>query len=79
MAVLNSNINICVLVSGFATAINCEVDSTSTFRVINGFVTGGFTTDGTAELSFRMNGIRNPRSFLQTTSFTFSTFDSSDY
>ncbi len=64
MAVINSSISLCESVSGFATAINCEVDTTSSFRIINGFVSGGFTTDGTADLSFRMNGIRNPRSFL---------------
>lgn len=76
MAVLNSNINVCSGVSGFVSAIDCEVDSTSSFRIINGFVTGEFITDGTADLSFRMNGMRNPRSFLQTHSFTFTSFDS---
>ena len=79
MAVLNSNVNVCTSQAGFVTAIDCEVDTTSSFRIINGFVTGGFTTDGTAELSFIMNGIRNPRSFLQTTSFTFTSFDSEDF
>lgn len=79
MAVINGSINVCASVAGFVTAINCEVDSTSQFRIINGFTSGGFTTDGTQDLSFRMNGVRNPRSFKQTTSFTFTTYDSANF
>lgn len=79
MAVLNSNLDVCTGVTGFASSIDCEVDSVTSFRVINGFVTGGFTTDGTAELSFQMNGIRNPRSFQQSGSFTFVSYDSENY
>lgn len=79
MAVINGSLNICASVTGFVTAIDCEVDSTTQFRIINGFTSGGFTTDGTAELSFRMNGVRNPRSFKQTSSFTFTTYDAANY
>ena len=79
MAVLNSNLNVCTSVTGFTSNIDCEVDSTTQFRILNGFGSTAFTTDGTADLSFQMNGIRNPRSFKQTSSFTFTTFDASNF
>ncbi|CAI2378427.1 unnamed protein product [Moneuplotes crassus] len=66
----------CASISGFLTTISCAV-SDRKITVSNGFTSGSLAA-GTA-VSFSINGILNPVSLSTTSSFTFTTFDSSNY
>lgn len=66
----------CAGVSGFQTTISCTI-SGSKIKVSNGFQTGNLAA-GT-QVSFSMGNIRSPVSTQTSSSFTYTTFDSSNY
>lgn len=66
----------CASVSGFQTTISCSI-SGSKITVSNGFQTSNLAA-GT-QVSFSMGNIRSPVSTQTTSSFTYTTFDSSNY
>jgi len=66
----------CIGVAGFLSTISCSI-SGSRITVADGFKTGNLSA-GTS-VSFSIGGVLNPVSQSTTSSFTFSTYDSSNY
>ncbi|CAI2377119.1 unnamed protein product [Moneuplotes crassus] len=66
----------CASIAGFLTTISCAV-SGSRITISNGFTSANLAA-GTS-ISFSINGVLNPVSLSTSSSFTFTTYDSSNY
>ena len=66
----------CASVSGYDAGLSCSISS-STITVSNGFPSANFTAGNT--LSFSMTGVTNPVSTATSSSFTYTTLDSSNF